>query len=220
MLETYIHRLGRTGRAGKSGKGILLLTHPAESVVLKSDLKGMKIPIHQELHDILYDNDSVYNGNSPESDALKQALQSMQEKSEDCFLSLLGFYFQRFKALQLRRPADTVVTMINEFSEQAMLKEPPAISSKVVQQFGLSRHPGITVRQSQNSSQGNRGDGYQVTRNDRGGSSDGNKFDRRGGGGKRGRSFDRHDVDDVGRSGRGKDRAGGMRRGQSNERRR
>lgn len=164
--ETYIHRLGRTGRAGKSGKGILLLVHPDERAVFRSELKGMQIPEDKELKELLAsDTDGeVYNG-TPEAlellQKLPQVLQrdTMRKKSQDCYRSLLGFYVQRFKALKMRSSGDIVVDMINEFADQALLPERPGLSFRAVQQFGLERHPGITVSRKSDNDRGGRGGG-------------------------------------------------------------
>ena len=216
--ETYIHRLGRTGRAGKSGKGILVLVHPDEKTVLQGELKGMKIPVDEELQEVLH-NDDGESSSGPEITALLQRLpqvlqsDAMNNKAQDCYRSLLGFYIQRFKTLRVRRSIEQVVDMINEFSEQALLKERPGLSAKVPQQFGLSRHPGITIRRH---SESDRGGGFGSGRGAYGGGNQsrnggGNGGDRGRG---RGRSFDRFDSDgSFGGRSRSNNRGGGDRRG-------
>ena len=150
--ETYIHRLGRTGRAGKQGEGILVLVDPkTENAVFSSDLKGMDIPLNKELQDaLLMTMESDGNATAVANNRkMKELLQSpdMQRKGSDCYRSLLGFYFQRFKALGVYRPANLVVNLINQFAAQAKLHERPAISSKLAQQYGLAGMDGITVRE-------------------------------------------------------------------------
>ena len=212
--ETYIHRLGRTGRAGKSGKGILVLVHPDEKVVLDKELGGMKIPLDEELHSVLA-NDGNESSSSGDTEALLERLpgvlqsDALSRKAQDCYRSLLGFYMQRFKALHFRRVSDQVVDMINEFSEQALLKEKPGLSANAVRQHGLSRHPDISIRRQ--SDYHHRGSGIDAGR----GAYGGNQSHHRGGRGDnrgrdRGRSFDRYDSN-GGRersSNRGSDRRG------------
>lgn len=221
--ETYIHRLGRTGRAGKNGKGVLVLVHPDEKVVLDKELGGMKIPLDEELHNLLA-NDDEESRRSDETKALLQRLPGvlksdmMSRKAEDCYRSLLGFYMQRFKALRLPRISDQVVDMINEFSEQALLKERPGLSEKVVSQHRLRNHPGITIRRQSDSY--HRGPGMVAGRGARGGNQFQQPGGRGGNGGRdRGRSFDRYDSN-GGAGGRYRSSSRGVdRRGRNEDKR-
>lgn len=151
-----------------------MLAHSGEQAVFKTELQGMKIPLNRELQALLDDDNS--------GTSLERILPDMTKKSEDCYRSLLGFYWQRFRALRVRHSSDMVVEMINEFSDQAMLEKTPSMSFKVAAQFGLTDHPGITIRNSDNYA-GDRGGGGGRSGGGSGGYGGGSYSGGRGGGG-------------------------------------
>jgi ATP-dependent RNA helicase MSS116 len=179
--ETYIHRLGRTGRAGKKGQGLLVLAE-TEKPFLKMDLADLEIPrddflqglmneqlpkhVEDELAPVLH---QTRTGSQPE----------LAKAAESVYRSLFGFYNGRLAAIGIRSK-DPLVDMANQFAGQAGLQALPSLSTKLAQQFGLTRHPGVTVR-----SRWSGGDEFDVGRG-RGGSSRGRDGGRGGGGGSRG----------------------------------
>lgn len=199
--ETYIHRLGRTARAGKSGEGLLVLTPDEVRPTLRSELHGIDIPLHDEMQQLV--------DTATPAEWLPQALGDfdMVERAEDCYRSLVGFYFSRLKQLGIRRPGDIVVDMINAFADEAGLEERPGISYSVAEQYGIRDHPRITVRSG-------RGGGFGGgSRGGFGGGGLGGGRDRGDGGFGGGRRRDRYD------SGvRGGDRGGGRGRSSSSDR--
>jgi ATP-dependent RNA helicase MSS116 len=188
--ETYIHRLGRTGRAGKKGQGFLVLSE-TEKPFLKMDLADLDIPrddflqglmneplpkhVDDQLSPILHD---TRTGKNPD----------LAKAAESVYRSLFGFYNGRLAAIGIRSK-DPLVEMANTFAGLAGLQALPQLTEKLVAQFGLRGHKGISV----NSRWGG-GDEFNVGRGGGG----------RGGG--RGR-------DSGGRGGRG----GGSRGGRDNE---
>lgn len=145
--ETYIHRLGRTGRAGKKGQGLLVLSE-TEKPFLKMDLADLDVPrddflqglmneplpkhVEDELAPILH---QTRTGSQPE----------IAKAAESVYRSLFGFYNGRLAAIGIRSK-DPLVEMANSFAGQAGLQSLPSLSEKLAQQFGLQRHPGVTVR--------------------------------------------------------------------------
>jgi ATP-dependent RNA helicase MSS116 len=145
--ETYIHRLGRTGRAGKKGQGLLVLSE-TEKPFLKMDLADLDVPrddflqglmneplpkhVEDELAPVLH---QTRTGSHPE----------LAKAAESVYRSLFGFYNGRLAAIGIRSK-DPLVEMANSFAGQAGLQALPSLSEKLAQQFGLQRHPGVTVR--------------------------------------------------------------------------
>jgi ATP-dependent RNA helicase MSS116, mitochondrial len=148
--ETYIHRLGRTGRAGKSGKGILLLMD-TEAACLRRDLRDISIPLNSRLQNLLDTEVDSASDFADDMRRLKQAVQpgtKLQKHAEQVYSSLLGYYVQRFKALNVRRPQDAIVEFVNSFASQAGLKELPVIPHNLAKQYGLDRHPALNIRKA------------------------------------------------------------------------
>jgi ATP-dependent RNA helicase MSS116 len=177
--ETYIHRLGRTGRAGKKGRGLLVLAE-TEKPFLKMDLNDLDIPrddflqglmdeplpkhVEDELGPVLH---QTRTGSQPE----------LAKAAESVYRSLFGFYTSKLPAIGIRSK-DPLVDMVNQFAGLAGLKALPSLSSKLVQQFGLTRHPGITVNNRWSGD-----DEFDVGRGRGGGFSRGRDSGGRGGGG-------------------------------------
>lgn len=149
--ESYIHRLGRTGRAGKKGKGILILSDLEEGFL--DDLAGLDVPRDVELQDSLEEGPSHHV-----EVAMKgiPANMDMRYSFENAYRSMLGFYNGKLQKFGYR--PDDLVGLINAFSEQVGLEQPPAISAKLAKNLGISRVPGVNLDYNQ-SPRGGRGDG-------------------------------------------------------------
>lgn len=148
--ETYIHRLGRTGRAGKSGQGIILLMD-TEAAFLKRDLHDIQIPINSKLQNLMDTKTSSISELEDDMTRLRQAIRpgsALEENAKQVYISLFGYYMQRFKLFNIRNPNDAIVEFVNSFASQAGLKELPSLSLNLAKQYGLERHPGIKIRKT------------------------------------------------------------------------
>lgn len=150
--ETYIHRLGRTARAGKSGQGLLLLMEEEKSF-LEYDLAGVSIPRNTHLKDIISEEQAHL---ADDLQRFKRACAdgSLTKRAEDVYRSLFGYYIDHFKRLGIRGHHDVLVDFVNNFASQAGLRERPAISLKLLQQYGLDNHPDLRIQSGWDS--GNR----------------------------------------------------------------
>lgn len=147
--ETYIHRLGRTGRAGKGGQGIVLLMQ-SETAYLRHDLSDIAIPPNDELQNLLAadpsDNSSELDEDMGRLQQMTQAGSKLEKRAEAVYSSLLGYYANRFKGLNVRNPGDALVEFVNAFAGQAGLKELPLVPARLAKQLGVDRHPALNIR--------------------------------------------------------------------------
>jgi len=173
--DQYIHRLGRTGRAGKTGQGLIVLS-PFESKFL-SDLRGLDVPVNQEMHGLL--QDPVDSQTMDDVDAVMDRVRNGDEKlttsAKQAYQAFLGYYLGQIKRTSFRQKTE-VVNTANSVSTMMGLAETPGLLARTVGKMGLKGVPGIVIEKAGNQQQG----GARPGRQQQGGQRPGGRNNSRG----------------------------------------
>ncbi|KAJ4300344.1 hypothetical protein N0V88_003017 [Collariella sp. IMI 366227] len=137
--DNYIHRIGRTGRAGKEGQAYLMVAD-AEIPGARRLLPGLPIQRYTEFESASFD---------PSKGELPRVFAEVQEAGQKVPYELLKDTYTSFLGGAMKSvDRQDVVNEINNMAKYSWgMTEPPAISQKLVQQFG-SRITGLRVSES------------------------------------------------------------------------
>jgi len=158
--DQYIHRLGRTGRAGKQGQGLIVLS-PFESKFL-SDLRGLDVPVNQEMHSLLQDPVDMQTMDDVEAvmDRVRNGDEKLSTSAKQAYQAFLGYYLGQIKRTNFRAKTE-VVNTANSLSTMMGLAETPGLLARTVGKMGLKGVPGIVIEKAGKQQQGGGGQGRQ-----------------------------------------------------------
>jgi ATP-dependent RNA helicase MSS116 len=154
--EQYIHRLGRTGRGGTEGKGWLVLSS-WESLFLQ-ELKGLEIPVNDELHQLMESPLSVETEEllEPTRERIRNGDKVLSKSAKGAYQAFLGYYLGQMKRMKMKRKED-LVRIANEFAALSGLHEPPPLTAQMVGKMGLKGVDGLNVQAKGKDDFGGRG---------------------------------------------------------------
>jgi len=127
--DLYIHRIGRTGRAGKQGQAYLMVSD-VEIPAARGRLPGLPIQRCTE-----FENATIDVSKESELPPLFQEIQSAAKKAP---FELLNDTYSSFLGAAIRDvDRQDIVDEVNNMAKHTWgMEEPPAVSPRVLQQFG------------------------------------------------------------------------------------